>query len=218
MSTPEPSIYVYKLVTDNGGAPCVKGKLLSLAICKPRIRKTAQEGSLIFGFGGREYNEKLIYIARVTGKLEGQDYYQRPGYADRPDCIYRVEGRRAVWKASAIYHSSDEIRKDVGLHFEHAFVLLSDDFRYLGKRGTADYKHKYRKLGALIKNLSQGHRRFYSSELRAQLLDLKDEIWAKFPRMKVGTPTDDDRTGLCNNDSPSASCSSTRRKIVSTAD
>jgi len=77
----EPDIYVYKMVTDNGGAPCVVGNLLSLAICKPKIRKSAKTGALIFGFGGKKYRERLIYIARVTDKLEGPTYYQRREYA-----------------------------------------------------------------------------------------------------------------------------------------
>ncbi len=45
-------IYVYKMTADNGGAPCVHRRLLSLAICKPKIRKAANRGDLIFGFGG----------------------------------------------------------------------------------------------------------------------------------------------------------------------
>jgi hypothetical protein len=49
------NIYVYKMVADNGGAPCVSNGLLSLAICKPMIRKMAESGSLIFGFGGKNY-------------------------------------------------------------------------------------------------------------------------------------------------------------------
>jgi hypothetical protein len=205
MSSPEPDIYVYKMVADNGGAPCVTGKLLSLAICKPKIRKTAGKESLVFGFGGKEYQERLIYIARVTGKLEGQDYYQQPEYARRPDCIYRAEEGRAVRKTSAKYHvNSDEREKDVGFHFENAFVLLSDDFRYLGKKGTDDYKQKYPKLRKLIENLKQGNRRYYSSDLRAELLALKTEIWRNY--MEVGIPTDNDYTRLCNDESPSASC------------
>src|SRR5881296_1719497 len=100
MTESEPDVYVYKMVADNGGAPCVTGKLLSLAICKPKIRKSAGRGSLIFGFGGKEYQERLIYIARVTGKLEGEAYYQQPQYARRPDCIYRVEEGRAVRRIS----------------------------------------------------------------------------------------------------------------------
>jgi hypothetical protein len=207
MSNQELENFVYKIVADTGGAPCVAGKLLSLAICKPKIRKSALKNSLIFGFGGKEYQERLIYIARVTGKLEDRAYYQKPEYAGRADCIYRVDEGRAVRRTSARYHAnSDEREKDVGLHFEKAFVLLSNDFRYLGKKGTDDYKHRYSNLRKLIENLTQGHRRYFSTELRAELLELKAEIWANYQRMKVGSPTDDDYTRLCNDESPSASC------------
>jgi len=207
MSATEPDIYIYKLVADNGGAPCVSGGLLSLAICKPRIRKSAGKGSLVFGFGGKEYQERLIYIARVTDKLEGQDYYRRRKYARRPDCIYRSEDGSAVRKLSAKYHAdSDQRRKDVGFRFENAFVLLSDDFRYLGQKGADDYKRRYPTLRKLIEGLKQGHRRYHSSELRNELLTLKAEIWGKYHRMKVGNPTDADYTKICNGESPGAGC------------
>src|SRR5688500_181495 len=98
MSDEKPTIYVYKVVVDNGGAPCVSAGVLSLAICKPKIRKTARKGSLIFGFGGKEYQERLIYVARVTEKLEGEDYYRNRKYARRPDSIYRTENNRPVRK------------------------------------------------------------------------------------------------------------------------
>jgi hypothetical protein len=207
MSISEPDIYVYKMVADNGGAPCVVGSILSLAICKPKIRKTASKGTLVFGFGGKGYEERLIYIARVTAKLERDAYYREREYARRPDCIYRIENGQPVRKASAKYHyDSDQRKKDVGFHFEKAFVLLSDDFRYLGKKGTDDFKERYPKLRKLIENLKQGHRRRHSVELRNELLALKTEIWNKYQRMKVGIPTDDDFSRMCNGESPSASC------------
>jgi|JI10StandDraft_1071094.scaffolds.fasta_scaffold36229_5 hypothetical protein len=207
MSNSKPEIFVYKMVADNGGAPCVAGNLLSLAICKPKIRKSAGKDALVFGFGGKGYGERLIYIARVTTKLEGDAYYREREYARRPDCIYRVEYGQPVRKASAKYHfDSDQRKKDVGFHFENAFVLLSDDFRYLGKRGTEDFKKRYPKLRRLIVNLKQGHRRHHSVALRNELLSLKAEIWKKHRRMKVGSPTDIDRSRTCNGDCPIALC------------
>ena len=207
MSKTEPDIYVYKMVADNGGAPCVSGNLLSLAICKPKIRRTAGKESLIFGFGGKGYEERLIYIARVTGKLEGNAYYRQREYARRADCIYRLENDQPVRKLSAKYHlDSDQRKKDVGLHFENAFVLMSEDFRYLGQKGTDDFKKRYPNLRRLIDNLKQGHRRFNSPELRDELLTLKDEIWTKYRRMQVGIPSEKDRSRPCNGESPSASC------------
>jgi hypothetical protein len=203
-------IFIYKMVADNGGAPCVVGNLLSLAICKPKIRKSAPECSLIFGFGGKTYKERLLYIAYVTKKLQGDEYYREREYAKRPDCIYRIDYGRAVRKASARYHVEfDQTRKDVGHHFENASVLLSNDFRYLGKKGTEDYKDKYPKLRRLIQNLKQGHRRYHSSELRKELLALKDEIWKQYRRMRVGLPSDDNFKRRCNTESPSARCPAT---------
>lgn len=207
MSASMPDVYVYKIVLDSGGAPCVWNNLLSLALCKPKIRRTAGKGSIIFGFGGKDYEERLIYIARVTAKLQGDAYYRHRTYERRPDCIYRVENGRPVRKASAKHHvESDHRQKDVGLRFEKAFVLLSNDFRYLGRKGTEDYKKRYPKIERLIEGLKQGHRRYYSAKLRKELMALQAEIWRKYRRMKVGRPTENDRSRPCNQDSPSARC------------
>jgi Nucleotide modification associated domain 2 len=46
--------YVYKMTTDNGGAPCIVDGVLTLAICKPGIRSTAEKGDWLFGFGGQD--------------------------------------------------------------------------------------------------------------------------------------------------------------------
>jgi len=89
-----PKIYVYKLTADNGGAPCVQDNLLSLAICKPMIRKKAKEGALIFGFGAKNYSERLIYNAHVLLSDDfryfggdGSDDYK----ADFPAIRYLIE-------------------------------------------------------------------------------------------------------------------------------
>ena len=207
MPATEPDIFVYKIVVDNGGAPCVSSNRLSLALCKPKIRKTAGKNSFVFGFGGKGYKERLIYIARVTAKLEGDTYYRRRKYARRPDCIYRAKNDRPVRKTSAKYHfNSDHRKKDIGYHFENAFVLLSDDFRYLGKKGTDDYKKGYPKLGRLIKDLKRGHRRYLSPELRKELLALKAQIWRRYRRKKVGLPTENDRSRPCNQEFPGTRC------------
>ena len=95
------AIYVYKMVADNGGAPCIWRGLLSLALCKPKIRKGAEKGALIFGFGGRHYEERLIYIAQVTSKRESGAYYREWRFGGRPDCIYHDVGGKARRKPGA---------------------------------------------------------------------------------------------------------------------
>ena len=92
------------------------------------------------------------------------------------------------------------------MRFENAYVLLSRDFRYFGRKGTDDYKHKFPVIAALVEGLRRGHRVNHSIKLRRELLELKKQVWRKYRRMKIGVPTDADRTRLCNSDSPSAQC------------
>ena len=94
----------------------------------------------------------------------------------------------------------------MGLCFENASVLLSDDFRYLGNKGTNDYKSRFPRVGRLVENLKQGHRRYHSAELRKELLALKDEIWSQYKRRKVGAPSESDTSKACDGATPSASC------------
>lgn len=210
MSDTEPEIFIYKMVVDNGGAPCVVGNLLSLAICKPKIRKSAGKGALIFGFGSKRkgYEERLIYIARVTDKPAVGDYYRKREYMRRPDCIYQeANNGKAELRESAKFHTgSDHRKRDVGFEFENAFVLLSKDFRYFGKEGTDEYKATYPNLKKLIEGLKQGHRKHLVPEQRKELLELKETIWNKSERMKIGEPTDANFKLVCNTDCPSASC------------
>lgn len=59
--------YFYKLTVDAGAAPCVQRDLLSLAICGPVIRSTAEQGSLISG--GHKENKRpvLMKLGRSGG-------------------------------------------------------------------------------------------------------------------------------------------------------
>lgn len=116
---------MYKMVADNGGAPCVWRGLLSLALCKPKIRKSGDVGVLVFGFGGKVYDERLIYVAEITSTPDPGKYYRKREFAKRPDCIYRQVGGTVRRKARARYHNqSDERERDVGSRFEKAHVLL----------------------------------------------------------------------------------------------
>ena len=75
-------IVVYKRTNDSGIAPCVTpatslhGALLSLAICKPAIRRSADVGDYIIGLSSRfladtkDYPpDSIIYCTKVDRKL-----------------------------------------------------------------------------------------------------------------------------------------------------
>lgn len=197
---PASNFYVYKLTTDNGGAPCVRQGLLTLAICKPTIRRVARHGDLLFGFGGRNLGDRLIYVAVVTGKIPDGSYYWDSRYAFRADRIYeRIADGTARLRARARYHTnSDERMHDVGIRFERAQVLLSTDFRYFGADGTVDYRLSNPAVAKFVGLVGRGHRVKYPAGVREDLLSLKDACWRHFRSVEVGKPTDQDLARRCN--------------------
>ncbi|MCB1214113.1 MAG: hypothetical protein KDK66_01430 [Deltaproteobacteria bacterium] len=173
-----------------GTAPCPQNGLLSLAICKPVIRRCAQVDDWLFGFGGKPLDGRLIYIAQITERLENGIYYKLQKHARRLDCIYRHQKGKAKRKVNALVHEEYNLPHDVGLKFERGHVLLSTNFRYLGGKGTTEYKRKFPKLAAWVAKGTQGHRFPPSPEIEAELFKLQKSIWKQYPRKIIGKPSD----------------------------
>jgi len=195
-------VYFYKLTSDNGGAPCVQDGLLSLAICKPMIRRKAEKGDLIFGFAANSLHpdNRLLYIARVTDRLCNGDYYTTKKFVRRGDCIYMRRGDRFVWREGALHHGLGDLVHDLGKHpdYVRAQVLLSDDFRYFGAKGSADYKSRYLSIKDAVENLGRGHRVHHDELLLRQLKDLLQQVWSETRQKVAGEPTSTPRRGVCH--------------------
>ncbi len=148
-------IYFYKMIVDNGGAPCVQDGLLSLAICKPQIRSTINMGDFIIGFGSNALDNKLFYIAEVTNKLLNGEYYKQQEYSYRNDCLYSFDGQRYYCsREDTNYHIGNSKPADEG----NDIVLLSNNCRYFGNKSSDNYKNRYPQLKEILENLKQGHR------------------------------------------------------------
>jgi putative DNA base modification enzyme with NMAD domain len=184
-----PKFYLYKMTADNGGAPCVQDGLFTLAICKPKIRRVAPQGSVIIGFAGdclksKGYNDNsIVYAAAVTRRLTDGDYYSIRKYADRPDCIYRRTGEGFARKLNAMFHEgAAHLEHDLGRppKCDNAVVLLSEgaeNFRYFGNRCPVEYKKDFPRLRYEIEWLTEGHRVNHSRQLYDELLRLKERVW-----------------------------------------
>lgn len=199
-----PSFYFYKLTADNNGAPCVDedAKLLSLAICKPMIRSTAQPGDWIFGFAANSLyrDNRLLYVACVTCKEKNGAYYTAPKYAQRGDCVYEKQGDHFVWREGALHHGPSHLAHDLGNypHYDKAHVLLGTDFRYFGKNGSAEYKSRFPLIKQAVETLGVGHRVKHNKALREQLQELKNWLWADTRQADVGEPTSTRCHGVCH--------------------
>ncbi len=196
------SIYFYKLMADAGAAPCVRDRLLSLAICKPMIRATAEPGDWIFGFAANSLHRdnRLIYIARVTDKVTDGHYYRDPRFAHRGDCIYQWRGGRFTWRPGALYHGPRDLIHDLGSppDYARAQVLLSRDFRYFGRDGSAAWKTKYSSIRRAVEELGRGHRVRHDARVQEELLALQRATWRATRASDIAPPTTGPRRSTCH--------------------
>jgi hypothetical protein len=168
--------YLYKLTSDRGGAPCAPpprpgaDPLLSLAICKPAVRRTAQPGDRILGLTSRVLEQRdgypplsVIYAAVITEVLDATAYYApRSPFRTRPDCIYRYDrasGTLAHTGKTGLHADPRHRRRDLGREglYENARILLSREFTYLGSSALVLDEH-FTRLRELASALGQGHR------------------------------------------------------------
>jgi hypothetical protein len=59
----------YILETDNGMAPCIDGGLVTLATCKPIIRRSARPGDWVLGFYPSPFERGMLaWAGRVDDR------------------------------------------------------------------------------------------------------------------------------------------------------
>ena len=142
-------VYMYRLSSDTGLAPCVENEMLSLACCKGgQLRKDKPVhtglrywiGSMCNGVDYRcdtvyvlgTYKSKFLYLARITHVVSMEDYFQTIAKG-RTDCIYSVSDGQLVrnhhLRKEGVHADERQIKRDAA----GKYVLLSDDYIYLGK-------------------------------------------------------------------------------------
>lgn len=155
-------VYVYRLTSDTGLAPCVDNDLLSLAVCKGgqvRGDKVINTG-LRYWIGSKKdvdytkdevyllgtYENKFLYLARVTDVVTIQEYFSSLSKG-RTDNIYSVVNGK-------LKRNSNLVKEDVHMEpgriirdFAGEYVILSDDFIYLGR--DAAYNERVAKYNAI---------------------------------------------------------------------
>lgn len=168
--------YLYKLTSDRGGAPCAPlpdagfHPLLSLAICKPAIRRTARPGDRILGLTSRILEQRdgypplsIIYAGIVTDVVDATAYYaEHSPFRGRPDCIYHYDpetGSLEHTGKTGLHADPRHRRRDLGREgiFENGRILLCREFTYLGAQAFV-LDTRFSRLRELASALGQGHR------------------------------------------------------------
>ncbi len=141
-------LFIYRMTSDTGFAPCVDNGLLTLACCKGgqiRAGKIIHTG-LRYRIGARcgvdyttenvyvlgTYENKFLYLARVKNVITMEEYYSGVS-TGRTDDIYSMK--------DGILVRNDKLYKEE-VHIEDGriirdlagkYVLVSDDYIYLGR-------------------------------------------------------------------------------------
>jgi hypothetical protein len=124
-------IFTYVQVYDAGGAPNYDAPAVTLAVCKPRVRMTAQPGDVVLGFAGRRLGPDphgVRWAGVVAEKLPFATYWSDPRFKRKkphasatPDNIYRPLGGELIQVPNTT-HGPRNVRTDTG----GRFVLVFD--------------------------------------------------------------------------------------------
>jgi hypothetical protein len=142
--------YSYRLVWDTTFAPNPHKGILTLATCKPVIRRTARVGDWIAGFAAYSVKngirpthdqERLIYLAKISEIMPLAEYWEkhpekRPDLSVQNSCmaygdnIYEPTGIDNELKLiSNAYHTDGDVARD--LRGKNA--IICDDFYYFAQ-------------------------------------------------------------------------------------
>ena len=197
--------YLYKLTSDRGGAPCAlepppgQDPMLTLAICKPAIRRTAQAGDRILGITSHSLAQSddyplgaVIYAAVVERGVEARDYFAEGStFMHRPDCIYqfhRLNGTVAHTGRSNLHKEEHHILKDLGRYpfYKNGRILVCSAFRYFGAAAVR-IPARLSLLTQAAESLGQGHRVYTETDPESREADaLFKLLWKKPTRYTPG--------------------------------
>jgi len=140
--------YSYVVVRDYGFAPNPFWGFLTLATCKPKIRKNASVGDYVLGNSPAADGNKLIYIMKVGKIITFDEYWNDVLYSIKKpimngsltrmygDNIYH-HNESYEWVQEDSHHSlengkinEDNLKRDTSVTDK---VLIADEFIYLGK-------------------------------------------------------------------------------------
>lgn len=143
-----PTLFSYRIPYDYGSAPNPFWELCTLAICKPRIRRSAEVGDWVVGTGSAvapigDISDKVVYAMRVTRKMTMKDYdeFTRSKLPSKIPRMASADPRRRSGDSIYDYSASvarPSLRPSVHSEWNRKtdlageYVLLSDHFFYFG--------------------------------------------------------------------------------------
>lgn len=152
-------VHTYVIAADAGSPPNYDPPAVTLAVCKPRIRKKAKVGDLVLAFAGSAVNpissHSVVWAGIVSEVLTFAEYWndrrfasKKPDRTNVPDNFYKPIGTSGfAWQSNPVHGPEAQDRDTGGLNvlvFDYAWrfgafgPLLPEDFglrMIVGRRG-----------------------------------------------------------------------------------
>jgi len=184
-------VFSYVVVHDTGFSPNPFHGFLTLACCKPQIRKTAGVGDIIVGMSSR--SERIIYATQVAEAISFDEYWADPRFLDRrpimnsPEIVFRAgdniyEPIAGGHRQLPSFHSNPDGSEDAGLKqtdLSANRVLVGERFTYWGRSGPALPEE------LLFLAVGRGHRCKFTPDQ----VDTVARWFANLPGGVLGAPT-----------------------------
>ena len=124
-------VHTYVIAVDAGSAPNYDRPFVTLAVCKPRIRRKAEIGEVVLAFAGKDVNpaepHTVVWAGIVSEKMSFAEYWndrrfaaKKPDKSDHPDNFYRPTDGGLLWVANDV-HGPDATNHDTGGQFVLGF-------------------------------------------------------------------------------------------------
>ena len=123
-------VWSYVITTDRGSAPNYDEPAVTLAICKPRIRRCAKERDLVLAFNGKTLDHRphsVRWAGTVSEVLSLEEYWddprfrgKRPDRSKTPDNIYRTADG---YLSQIPNNSHDEVNKGTDIRGKNALIF-----------------------------------------------------------------------------------------------
>ena len=149
-----PRLFSYAMTSDSGFAPNPYHGFMTLACCKPKIRRVAQVGDYVIGTysinKGRGGDGHVVYAMRVTDIVTFDEYSTEDRFkckkpsrngdmvAMAGDNIYSRPDCKSPWIQAPSAHSNCDGSQDIKQTVTDTnadCVLISNDFVYFGGNG-----------------------------------------------------------------------------------
>ena len=147
-----PKLYTYVVLHDTGFAPNPHHGYLTLACCKPQIRKTAKVGDWIVGIGSASKGRtgRAVYAMQVIETLSFEDYWNDPRFACKKprmdagpvaavgDNAYHIDRETGEWIQEPCQHCKSDCspsQSDMDADLSVNRVLIGETFTYWGSDG-----------------------------------------------------------------------------------